>query len=158
MAKIKIFVPFNELIIKGEYREKIIKILKMGKTPDTLNVQYGHPTILFGPGIEETSDTEDVPMFYVSLKFHDMTLHNSMLDSDMSHNLMRKVIMDELGLDITRPYKDHFSFDSRKVKCLGLIKDFVVSLVQFFRRTWLWTWLWKTYPLSLVCCYPSRGM
>jgi hypothetical protein len=53
-----------------------------------------------------------------------------MLDSGTSHNLMPKVIMDELGLDVTRPYKDLFSFDSRKVKCLGLIKDLVVSLAQ----------------------------
>jgi hypothetical protein len=33
MAKIKIFIPFNELIKKGEYRDQIIKILKMGETP-----------------------------------------------------------------------------------------------------------------------------
>jgi hypothetical protein len=59
-----------------------------------------------------------------------MNLHNAMLDSGALHNLMPKVIMDELGLDITRPYKDLFSFDSRKVKCLGLIKDLVVSLAQ----------------------------
>jgi ribonuclease HI len=130
MAKIKIFVPFNELIRKGEYREKIIKMLKMGGTPDTLNVQDDHPAILFGLRVEETSDTEDVPPFYVSLKVHDMTLHNTMLDLGASHNLMPKVIMDELGLDITRPYKDLFSFDSRKVKCLGLIKDLVMSLAQ----------------------------
>jgi hypothetical protein len=130
MAKIKISVLFNELIKKGEYREKIIKMLKMGETPDTLNVQDDHTAILFGPCVEETSDTEDVPPFYVSLKVHDMTLHNAMLDSCMSHNLMPKVIMDELGLDITRPDKDHFSFDLRKVKCLGLIKDLVVSLAQ----------------------------
>jgi hypothetical protein len=38
------------------------------------------------------------------------------------------VIMDELGLDITRPYKDMFYFDSRKVKCLGLIKYLVIYL------------------------------
>jgi hypothetical protein len=56
-------------------------MLKMGGTPDTLNVQDDHPAILFGPRIEETSDTEDVPPFYVSLKVHDMTLHNAMLDS-----------------------------------------------------------------------------
>jgi hypothetical protein len=80
MAKIKISVPFNELIIKGEYREKIIKMLKMGGTPDTLNVQDDHPAIMFGLRIEETSDTEDVPSFYINLKVHDMTLHNSMLD------------------------------------------------------------------------------
>jgi hypothetical protein len=130
MAKIKIFVPFNELIRKGEYREQIIKMMKAGGTLDTLNLQDDHPAILFGPRIEETSDTEDVPPFYVSLKIHDMNLHNSMLDSSASHNLMLKVIMDELGLDVTRPYKDLFSFDSRKVKCLGLIKDLVVSLAQ----------------------------
>jgi hypothetical protein len=128
--KSKSLVPFNELIRKGEYREKIIKMLKMGGTPDTLNVQDDHPAILFGPRVEETSDTEDVPPFYVSLKVHDMTLHNTMLYSGASHNLMPKVIMDELGLDITRPYKDLFSFDSRKVKCLGLIKDLVMSLAQ----------------------------
>ena len=53
-----------------------------------------------------------------------------MLDSGASHNLMPKLIMDHLGLQITRPYKDLFSFDSRKVKCLGLIKELVVTLAQ----------------------------
>jgi hypothetical protein len=130
MDKIKIYVPFNELIKNGEYRNQIIKMLKMEEAPDTLNVQDDHPAILFGPRVEESGDVDDVPPFYVSLKIHDMTLHNAMLDSGASHNLMPKVVMDELGLDITRPYKDLFSFDSRKVKCLGLIKDLVVSLSQ----------------------------
>jgi hypothetical protein len=53
-----------------------------------------------------------------------------MLDSGASHNLMPKVIMEKLGLDITRRYKDLYSFDSSKVKCLGLIKDLCVNLVQ----------------------------
>lgn len=38
--------------------------------------------------------------------------------------------MDEMGLDITRPYHDLFSFDSRKVKCLGLIKYLAITLSQ----------------------------
>lgn len=38
--------------------------------------------------------------------------------------------MDNLGLEITRQYKELFSFGSRKVKCLGLIKDMVASLAQ----------------------------
>jgi hypothetical protein len=97
MAKIKISVPFNELIRKGEYREQIIKILKMGGTPDTLNFQDDHPAILFGLCVEDTSDTKDIPPFYVSLKVHDMTLYKSMLDLSTSHNLMPKVIMDEIG-------------------------------------------------------------
>jgi hypothetical protein len=84
MAKIKIYVPFNELIRKGEYQEQIIKMMKVGGTPDTLNLQDDHPAILFGLRIEETSDTEDVPPFYVSLKIHDMNLHNAMLDSGVT--------------------------------------------------------------------------
>jgi hypothetical protein len=130
MAKIKIFVLFNEIIRKGDYREKIIQMLKMRGNPDTLNIQDDHPGIMFGLRVEETNDTEDFPSFYISIKVHEMILHNAMLDSITSHNLMPKVIMDELGLDIMRPYKDLFSFDSRKVKCLGLIKDLVVSLAQ----------------------------
>jgi hypothetical protein len=130
MAKIKIFVPFNEIIRKGKYREQIIKIMKMGGTPDTLNIQDDHLAILFGLRIEETSDTEYISPFYVSLKIHDMNLHNAMMDSSASHNLMPKMIMDKLGLDVTMPYKYLFSFDSRKFKCLGLIKYLVVSLAQ----------------------------
>ena len=43
---------------------------------------------------------------------------------------MPKAVMDELGLDITKSYHDLFSFDSRKVKCLGLIKDLAITLSQ----------------------------
>jgi len=98
MAKIKISVPFNELIGKGEYQEKIIKMLKMGGALDSLNIHDYHSSILFVLRVEETSDNEDVPPFYVSLKIHDLNLHNAMLDFGASHNLMMKVVMDELGL------------------------------------------------------------
>ena len=47
---------------------------------------------------------------------------------------MPKTVMDELGLDITKPYHDIFSFDSRKFKCLGLIKDLVINLAQLPMR------------------------
>ena len=53
-----------------------------------------------------------------------------MLDLGASYNLMPKVVMYNLGLDITRPYKDICSFDSRKVKCIDLIKYLIVSLHQ----------------------------
>jgi hypothetical protein len=128
--EIKISVPFNELIRNNEYRNPIIKMLKMGQTSDTLNIQDDHPAILFGPRVEEGGENEEVPPFYVSLKIHDMILHNAMLDSEASHNLMPKVVMEQLGLEVMRPYKDLFSFNSRKVKFLGMIKYMVVSLAQ----------------------------
>jgi hypothetical protein len=53
-----------------------------------------------------------------------------MLDSGVSHNLMPKAIMEKLGLEVTRPYKDLHSFDSNKVICIGLIKDLCITLVK----------------------------
>ena len=58
-----------------------------------------------------------------------------MLDSGASHNLMPKVIMERLGLEVTRPYKDLYSFDSIRVRCLGLIKDLCVNLAQIPSRS-----------------------
>jgi len=73
---------------------------------------------------------ENVPPFYVNLKVHDFLLYNCMLDSRASHNLMPKVIMDQLQLEVTRTYHDLYTFDSKKVPCLGLTKDLVVTLAQ----------------------------
>jgi hypothetical protein len=76
-----------------------------------------------------------IPPFYISLNIHDKTFHNAMLDSSASHNLMPKAIMEKLGLDITIPYKDLYSFDSSKVKCLGLIKDLCVTLAKITTKS-----------------------
>ena len=58
-----------------------------------------------------------------------------MLDSGASHKLMPKVVMEKLGFYITVPYKDLYSFDTSKVRCLGLIKDLCVTLVQIQAKT-----------------------
>ena len=104
-------------------------MLKFEDSSDTVNLQDDKATIMFGPRVENSQE-DDVPPFYRSRRIHNLFLQNFMLDSGASHNLMTKMIMDNLGLDITRPYKDPYSFNSRKVRCLGMIKDLVVSLHQ----------------------------
>ena len=94
-----------------------------------MNLQDDNPAFVFGPSVGNVEDDE-VTHFYISLNIHDMVLHIAMLDSRESHNLMPKVVVECLGMVITRPYKDIFSFDSRKVKWLGLIKYLVVKLNQ----------------------------
>jgi len=58
-----------------------------------------------------------------------------MFDSGASHNLMPLLVMKQLNLQVTKPYRDLYSFDSNKVKCLGVIKDLVVSLAQIPTRS-----------------------
>jgi len=53
-----------------------------------------------------------------------------MFDSGASHNLMPLLVMKQLNVQVTKPYRDLYYFDSNKFKCLRVIKDMVVSLAQ----------------------------
>ena len=97
---------------------------------DMVSVEDDQPKLIFVPTLNVESPDSDVPPFYISLRVHEFVLHKTMFDSGASHNLMPKAIMEKLGLDITRKYHDLYSFDSSRVRCIGLIKDLVVSLDQ----------------------------
>lgn len=106
-----------------------MKDLDIGENNDTINLNDDQPELLFGPEVDGKPQG-GVPPFYVSLNVHDKIIHNVVLDSSASHNLMAKAVMEKLGLGIARPYKYLYSFGSRKVRCLGLIKDLCVTLAQ----------------------------
>ena len=109
------------------FKSSILKSLQP-KTPmdaEFFNLQDDKPIVILSPMVEELD--ESCPPFYISLKIHDNILHNCLLESRASHNLMPKAVMDELGLNIRKPYRDLFTFESRKVKCLGLIKYLVIN-------------------------------
>jgi ribonuclease HI len=78
--------------------------------------------------VEDRDDSS--PPFCTPLVIHDKVLHNFLMDSRASHNLMPKIVMEEMGLEVTKSYHDIYSFDSRRVQFLGVIKDLVVSLFQ----------------------------
>ena len=133
LSKLKISVPFNELLRNTEYRNTITKMVKnQGEwQSDILELNDDNPAISFGSKVENL-ESEEVPPFYLSLNVHDKVVHNAMLDLGASHNLMPKGVVESLGLEVTRPYKHLYLFDSKRVKCLGLIKDMVVTLNKFF--------------------------
>jgi hypothetical protein len=64
-----------------------------------INLEDYKPNINFGPHFEGAKDI--ITPFYITLNMHDQLLHNCMLDSGASHNVMPKSIMDRLGLKIT---------------------------------------------------------
>jgi len=135
IGKLRIAIPFSELAKHDVYKEKISRSLQVSVNKDSVNIFDDQPKLVFGPEVNGKSVDGGVPPFYVSMNIHDKILHNSMFDSGASHNLMPKYVMENLELDITRPYKDLFSFDSSQVRCLRLIKDLCVSLVQYPTKT-----------------------
>jgi hypothetical protein len=149
LVKLKISIPLYELMNKNAYRSQVIKDLRIKPEigtkalnvgsenhSDTVNLVDDQPELLFGPEVDGQTDNGVVAPFYISLNIHDLILHNAMLDSGASHNLMPKAVMEKLGLEVTRPYKDLHSFDSSKVKCIGLIKDLCITIAQILERVW----------------------
>eukprot|EP00253_Pinus_taeda_P035945 PITA_35945 len=131
VQKLKIALPLLEIVKSEVFRKPILDALEMKATQtstDYVNLQDDKPAVFLSPMTEPADDNS--PSFYVSLTIYDKILHNCLLDTGDSHNLMPKAVMDVLGLDITKPYHDLFSFDSRKVKCLGLIRDLAITLTQ----------------------------
>jgi hypothetical protein len=125
-------VPLVELEKNPMYRKQIAKMINFFDTKShaySINWEDNNPTIMFGLHIENSKDL--VAHFYITLVVHDHLLYNYMLDSGALDNLMPKAIMEKLGLKVTRLYRDSYSFDSRKVKCLGcMIKDLLVNIAQ----------------------------
>jgi hypothetical protein len=148
LSKLKIHIPLSELMRKNAYKSKVIKQLiiepetgtkalniQLGMYSDTINITDDQPELLFHPKVDGKIDNTIVPPFYISLNIHDKILHNAMLDSSASHNLMPKAVMERLGHDVTRPYKDFHSFDSSKVKCISLINDLCITLAQIPQKS-----------------------
>lgn len=51
-----------------------------------------------------------------------------------SNNLMPKVVMEKLGLQITKSYHDLCYLNSRRVKCIGLTKESMVSSLEILTK------------------------
>ena len=79
-----------------------------------MNLQEENPKIFIGSALAENIENEvgASPPFYITLTIHEQMIHNYILYSGASHNLMPKDVMEALGLSITKPYHDLYAFDS----------------------------------------------
>jgi hypothetical protein len=102
IQKIRIPVPLTELIKHDEFKKCFSDLLQSeASSPpaDSINLQDEKPAVILGPMVEDRDDSS--PPFYTSLNIHDKVLHNCLMDSGASHNLMPKTVMEELGLEVT---------------------------------------------------------
>jgi hypothetical protein len=103
IQKIKIPVPFLEMIKNEEFKNYISKMLQpkpSSNSTNSVNLQDENPVVILGSLIEDRDGSS--PPFYTSLSIHNKVLHNCLMDLGESHNLMPKIVMDELGLEITK--------------------------------------------------------
>jgi hypothetical protein len=72
----------------------------LSHSTNSVNLQDEKPVVILGPLVEDRDDSS--PPFYTSFNIHDKVLHNCLMDSGAFHNLMPKIVMEELGLEITK--------------------------------------------------------
>jgi hypothetical protein len=109
IQKIRIPVPLSELVKHEDFKKSLSKLLQSEPSPhstDSVNLQDENPTFILGPMVEDKDDSS--PPFYTSLNIHENMMHNCLMDSGASHNLMPKTVMEELGLEITKSYHEFF--------------------------------------------------
>lgn len=131
LEKNRIQVPLTKLLKTPTYQREITEFINPSQNVninDIVNLQEDKSIVVFGSHVEEVDSS--TPPFYISLLFHDLLLHNCMFYSGASHNLMPLSMMKQINLQVIKPYRHLYSFDSHKVKCLGGIKDMVVSIAQ----------------------------
>ena len=117
LGKIKIPMLFTELMKNPSYKDSVLKMIGSANSQplsDTMNLQDENPRIFIGSALAEKTENEASasPPFYITLTIHEQMIHNCLLDSGESHNLMPKAVTEALGLSITKPYHDLYAFDS----------------------------------------------
>jgi len=88
-------MPLAEMVKSELFRKPILEALELESKQasiDSINLQDDEPAIVLSPMIEPADNSS--PSFYVSLTIHDKTLHNFLLDTGASHNLMPKAVME----------------------------------------------------------------
>jgi len=102
IQKIRIPVPLTELIKHEGFKKRFSELLQSEVSclpTDSINLQDEKHAVILGPMVEDRNDSS--PPFYTSLNIHDKVLHNCLMDLGVSHNLMPKNFMEELGLEVT---------------------------------------------------------
>jgi hypothetical protein len=95
-------VPLTELIKHDKFKKCFSELLQIEASclpTNSINLQDKNPAVVLGPMVEDRDDSS--PPFYTSLNIHDKVLHNCLMDSGASHDVMPKTVMEELGLEVT---------------------------------------------------------
>jgi hypothetical protein len=136
IQNLRIPVPLSKLVNLEDFKRSLFKLLQsepISHSTDSVNLQDEKPVVILGPLVEDRDDSS--PPLYTSLNIHDKVFHIYLMDLGASHNILPKIVMEELGLEVTKTYHDLYYFDSRKLKCLGVIKYLVVSLFQLSMKS-----------------------
>jgi hypothetical protein len=127
LVKLKILVPLKDLIYMHGQKKAVNQFVG---SIDLTNLSHHHPQVFLSMG----KTNNDPAPFYISLSINGLVLHSFMLYLGSSTNMMTLKIMHELGLKISKTYRNMQTMDLREVRVCGVIKVLKVHLQMFLVR------------------------
>jgi hypothetical protein len=123
LSKLRITLPFTEVVKIPQQRENILRLLD--------DPSGRMEVIVISPRQSQNTSTiklrGKVPPFYISIENHDVALHNCLVDTGATNNIMPLAVMEALGMSCTKYYETGeiiYAIDSRQVPTYGEIKYF----------------------------------
>jgi hypothetical protein len=75
------------------------------------------------------------PPFFMTLMMNNKYLNNCMLDIGADENMMSLKVMQQMGLKVTRPYRNVCDFESKEIPTHGVVENVEVHLKEFPEKT-----------------------
>jgi hypothetical protein len=127
LAKMHVNVPLKEAI-------KIPSIKERFNTFFSGTTEPMDPPIMLQVEHFRINYDEDPP-FFMTLMMNNKYLNNCMLDTGVGANMMSLKVMQQMGLKVTRPYRNVCGFESKAIPTHGVIENIEVQLKEFPEKT-----------------------
>jgi hypothetical protein len=123
LSKMHVTIPLREVIKVPSVKERFDNFFKGSDGPmdPPIMLQVDHFRVQY----------DEHPPFFMTLIMNKKSLNNCMLDSGASANMMSLKVMQQLGLEVTRPYRNVCGFESRAIPTHGVIQNVEVCLKEY---------------------------
>jgi hypothetical protein len=101
LSKLRITLPFTEVVKIPQQRKNILKLLD--------DPSKRTEVVVTTPKQNQISSTAKlrgkIPPFYISIENHNDALHNYLVDTSVTNNIMPLAVMEAFGMSCTKYYK-----------------------------------------------------
>jgi hypothetical protein len=126
LSKMHVTIPLREVIKVPSVKERFDNFFKGSDGPmdPPIMLQVDHFRVQY----------DEHPPFFMTLLMNNKSLNNCMLDSGAGANMMSLKVMQQIGLKVTRPYRNVCGFESRAIPTHGVIENVEVCLKEYPER------------------------
>jgi hypothetical protein len=123
LSKMHVNVPLREAIKIPSIKERFDTFFLGSDEPmdPPIMLQADHFRVQYGEN----------PPFFMTLMMNNKSLNNCMLDTGAGANMMSLKVMRQVGLKVTRPYRNVCGFESKAIPTHGVVENVEVCLKEY---------------------------